>query len=209
MQTSLLIEMLAARQGGSGNPGVAEMMARLRGGSETMQDMLSRLTQSNPALAAVLQQLGTGAAARPAAVIDGESIEIGGGAPARDTETGDALTAELAAGVATSLPMTSDMMQEENARHLAEIEVLRERLDRCAAALGACGVCWGMDPSCRACRGRGRPGFALPDDALFDELVLPAVRILKIHRARATPVAPLQSQPGEHPVPGALTRHST
>jgi hypothetical protein len=49
----------------------------------------------------------------------------------------------------------------------------------------------------------------MPDEVLFHELVLPAVRILKIHRARATHVAPSQSQPGEHLVPGALARHST
>jgi hypothetical protein len=208
MQTSLLIEMLAARQGASGNPAVAEMIARLRGGGDAagpqaMQDMLSRLGQNNPALATLLQQLGAGSATRPAAVIDGESVALG------ETSAEDSTTAEVVAGVEASLELTSNMMQEETARHLAEIEMLRERLDRCAAALGACGVCWGLDPSCRACRGRGRPGFALPDDALFDELVLPAVRILKIHRARVTHVAPSQSQSGERPVPGALTRHST
>jgi hypothetical protein len=203
MQTSLLFELLAARQGGSGNPMVAEMMARLRGGDaaagpQGMQDMLSRLGQTNPALASILQQLG---ASRSAAVIEGESVEV----DAAEAEDSTAAAAELAA----SIDMTSNLVQEETARQLAEIEMLRERLDRCAAALGACGVCWGTDPGCRACRGRGRPGFALPDESLFGELVLPAVRIVKIHRARATHVAPSQSQPGEHPVPGAFARHST
>jgi len=61
----------------------------------------------------------------------------------------------------------------------AELKAHRERVDRLAWALGACCLCWGMDTECRICRGRGRPGFALPDEELFGELVLPAVRALR------------------------------
>jgi len=38
-----------------------------------------------------------------------------------------------------------------------------EKLAELAAALGACGLCWGEDELCPSCRGRGRPGMVRPD----------------------------------------------
>jgi hypothetical protein len=49
-------------------------------------------------------------------------------------------------------------------------------LDDIADALGACDVCWGSDERCRECRGRGTPGWRMPDEELFAELVAPAVK---------------------------------
>lgn len=57
-----------------------------------------------------------------------------------------------------------------------ELADLREVNDTVAAALGACRVCWGGDPGCPACAGQGRAGWRAPDRALFQELVVPAVR---------------------------------
>jgi hypothetical protein len=57
-----------------------------------------------------------------------------------------------------------------------ELADLREANDTLASALGACSVCWGGNRDCASCGGRGRPGYALPDLALFKELVAPAVR---------------------------------
>ncbi|WP_380785938.1 hypothetical protein [Sphingomonas sp. R86521] len=37
------------------------------------------------------------------------------------------------------------------------------RLGRLAAALGACGLCWGDDDLCPGCRGRGGVGMVRPD----------------------------------------------
>lgn len=37
------------------------------------------------------------------------------------------------------------------------------RMSELAAALGACGLCWGEDSTCLGCRGRGRPGMIRPD----------------------------------------------
>jgi hypothetical protein len=59
-----------------------------------------------------------------------------------------------------------------------EIEQLRARNDKLAAALGACHLCFGDDLSCPECTGRGRPGGAMPDRVLFAALVTPAVRRL-------------------------------
>ena len=40
----------------------------------------------------------------------------------------------------------------------AELAETQDRLSDIAAALGACGLCWGEDDTCPSCRGRGRPG---------------------------------------------------
>ena len=37
------------------------------------------------------------------------------------------------------------------------------RLAELAAALGACGLCWGDNDQCPGCRGRGRAGMVRPD----------------------------------------------
>jgi hypothetical protein len=66
----------------------------------------------------------------------------------------------------------------------AEVKELRSRCDDLASALGACPLCWGNDPECRACRGRGHPGYSVPDRKLFVEFVLPAVRMLKAQEAK-------------------------
>ena len=60
-------------------------------------------------------------------------------------------------------------------RLYAELEVLRRRNELVARALGACRRCFGEDELCPVCRGRGRPGGRAPDEALFAELVAPAV----------------------------------
>ncbi len=68
-----------------------------------------------------------------------------------------------------------------------ELEALREVNDTVAAALGACPECWGGDPECRTCAGEGAAGALDPDERLFAELVLPAVRRVRENR-RARPV---------------------
>jgi hypothetical protein len=57
-----------------------------------------------------------------------------------------------------------------------ELDDLRDRNERFAAALGACYRCWGEDRNCGLCRGRGRPGSRALDQESFDELVVPALR---------------------------------
>lgn len=58
-----------------------------------------------------------------------------------------------------------------------ELEVELEAADRfedeIALALGACPACWGADTTCRSCRGRGLPGFMVPDEGLFQQFVQP------------------------------------
>ena len=69
-----------------------------------------------------------------------------------------------------------------------ELDALREVNDTVAAALGACPTCWGGDPDCRTCAGDGAAGALDPDERLFTELVLPAVRrVRENRRARSEP----------------------
>ncbi len=69
-----------------------------------------------------------------------------------------------------------------------ETEELNEALsamirfaEELAHAVGACSFCWGEDPSCRACRGRGKPGVFEPDPVLFEKYVHPAYRRSKVN----------------------------
>jgi hypothetical protein len=68
-------------------------------------------------------------------------------------------------------------------RRLMELELEVDRLqeinETLAAALGACPVCWGDDPGCGVCHGRGGPGSLRPDRELFERLVTPAQRRLR------------------------------
>lgn len=57
--------------------------------------------------------------------------------------------------------------------HLNDLEAFEEDM---AHALGACIYCWGEDPGCRTCRGKGKPGALEPDEELFNRWVVPAVR---------------------------------
>lgn len=57
------------------------------------------------------------------------------------------------------------------ARQLHESNLAaNNRLGLLAAALGACGLCWGEDDNCPGCRGRGSVGMIRPDPALRAEL---------------------------------------
>jgi hypothetical protein len=66
----------------------------------------------------------------------------------------------------------------------AELQDLREANDTMAAALGACHLCWGGNEECTNCHGQGHTGYRPPDPALFNQLVLPAVR--RVYGARKT-----------------------
>jgi hypothetical protein len=57
-----------------------------------------------------------------------------------------------------------------------ELDELRERQDRLAAALGACAECWGEDLECEVCGGTGTPGAFVPDPRLYRAIVSPVCR---------------------------------
>jgi len=81
----------------------------------------------------------------------------------------------------------------------AELEMLRERNDALAAALGACFVCFGNDPGCQECGGRGVPGSRPPEPAAYREFVLPAM-----HRVWMMQAGPTGRPPRKPPLPIAV-----
>lgn len=78
--------------------------------------------------------------------------------------------------IESSTVATDDLEQE-----LAD---LRNVNDNLAAALGACGACWGGDENCEECDGGGEVGCYQPDRELYRELVAPAVRRVNANRAK-------------------------
>jgi hypothetical protein len=85
-------------------------------------------------------------------------------------------TRSAADGEARDAHPVSDHVSDRVSELMREVADLREVNDTVAAALGACSACWGGDPSCPSCAGRGRAGSRHPDPALFRELVVPAIR---------------------------------
>jgi hypothetical protein len=80
-------------------------------------------------------------------------------------------------------------------------EALVDRDLLLAAALGACD-CWGEDPGCPTCGGRGTPGWMPPDPELYADYVEPAVR----RTTQDEPPAdgggtPITTDPGPDPGP--------
>jgi hypothetical protein len=178
MNASALFDMLSAQAAAQDNAPAMDMLARLRAGGPqpTTEELIGQIQQTNPMLGLLAQQMAQRIPTRPPAdVIDVEPS---------DPEANAA--AEAAARAAAEAAAVS-----HRAEQLAgELEWLRERLDLLADALGACGLCWGEDAQCRACHGRGGPGYALPDESLFDELVGPAVRMLRANQTGAPGRAP-------------------
>lgn len=81
----------------------------------------------------------------------------------------DALIAELSGRLDAAETRLTKMTGIARQLHEAG-RIAARRLTDLAAALGACGLCWGEDPSCRGCRGRGRPGMVRPDQAMRAQL---------------------------------------
>ena len=175
----LLMQMLAAR-GGAANPMVADLLARMNstgpGGCPNVEELLAQQAATNPMAAMLAKQFAAQKAAREAIdqsrVIDMEATPT----PAEEEE------AAAAAMEARSRELNE--LREKMNMMLTELELLRQRNDTLAAAVGACCLCWGQNIDCRSCRGRGGPGFCIPDESLFEEFVLPAVRTLRAQKAK-------------------------
>ncbi|HEY7208681.1 MAG TPA: hypothetical protein VH477_00295 [Bryobacteraceae bacterium] len=57
----------------------------------------------------------------------------------------------------------------------SQLAAAEQMLSDIANVFGACELCWGEDPSCPRCRGRGRPGNAIPIEADLLRWVEPAL----------------------------------
>ena len=168
----VLFQLIAARAGSCNNPEIASMLGRLNGtsgpnGDADPQELLSQLANGNPLLGALGKHF----------------AEVRNKVPVIDVEP-EAENVEASEGRSEA---ALDALQKELADLSSEAAALRERNDLLATALGACCLCWGENSTCRACRGRGRPGFAVPDDAAFLQIVLPAVRTMRAQRTKSAP----------------------
>lgn len=138
-----------------------DAMAAMAAGTDPavmMQQMMADAAASDPKMAMLAQWMASSHPAPPAAD-DDDALEV-----AR-------LNARLEQADARILAMKRDGRRLLDAYHAC-----RDRLGLLAAALGACGLCWGDDDNCPSCRGRGRPGMVRPDPELRARLLGPPRR---------------------------------
>jgi hypothetical protein len=173
----LLMQMITARAGG--NPALADMLARMRSSDPNsrlnIEELLAQQAKTNPMAAMfakhMAEQKAIASARENLPVIDVEASEV------------DAEVEEIQEQGENSAAELSELRQYMKGM-FAEIKLLRERNDALAAAVGACCLCWGQNLECRSCRGRGGPGFCMPDESLFEEFVLPAIQTLRAQKAK-------------------------
>ena len=151
-----------------GGPDPSALMGAI--GGDPMSLLLSQLGSSNPQAAMMVRLMEEQQRARAAAQAEEDQ--------------------EAAAEAAAERERDFNELRETVERACADLDVLRERNALIADALGACPLCFGADPICEQCQGRGRPGGRPPDPAGFRNLILPAVR-----RARAIDARRLQLHP--------------
>ena len=140
----------------------------------SMDDFLSDYARKNPDLAWVTQML---AAQRQRSVTVTDLPDV------------DALRSEIDA-LRSDLAQTqarADKLSRYARRLSDELEDAHVMLGDLAAAFGACGLCWGADPRCRSCRGRGKPGRFAPDPELRARFFVEPVALPEASRA-STPL---------------------
>ncbi|MBF2000369.1 MAG: hypothetical protein IGS38_06580 [Synechococcales cyanobacterium M58_A2018_015] len=118
-----------------------------------------------------------------------------------DSETGDDTLSRRSRAIQRLRTRFAKMQRqiEDLQQQLEEMEV---RNDELAAALGACYLCWGEDPECPECQGKGQPGSIEPEWELFREWVLPAIKAVQVARSQrwkrqGHTVQPIQPQTEE------------
>lgn len=143
-------------------PAAAPDPAALMGaiGGDPMSLLMSQLTNNNPQAAMMIRMMEERERNRAAEQAEEEQAAAAEAAAERERDFNE--------------------LRETVERACSELDVLRERNDILADALGACAQCFGADPLCETCHGRGAPGGRAPDPAGFRNFILPAVR-----RARA------------------------
>jgi hypothetical protein len=182
---NLLLEMLAAHASSSGNPAVDDLVARMRGSSGVspnlnVRELISQQARNNPLVGVLAKHF---AESRAHEALHSDNRAVIDVEPEEEVRPEGPVSQKGSAGRVNDSSQSAEDMS-------AELKMLRERSDLLASALGACCLCWGHDPRCRICRGRGRPGFSGPDEALVEEFVLPAVRMLRAQRAKVSGSSP-------------------
>ncbi|MFV0645740.1 MAG: hypothetical protein ACK5NN_14820 [Sphingomonadaceae bacterium] len=116
-------------------------------------EAMEQLAARNPQMAMLVQMMQQQQAAFAAPEMAPE-VDV--------TDDRDALIVELGERLDSTEERLQRMTRIARNLHTAQQQSL-ERLGDLAAALGACGLCWGEDDQCPACRGQGQPGMIRPD----------------------------------------------
>jgi hypothetical protein len=174
-----LLEMLATNAGPNGTALLGALRSNSNGNqSPTMQELLAQIGSSNPTASLIIKYLA-----------DQRAKEQSEEQPIRDVtpelvqeSSQDVRLQDNDLGHLEDSSAALSELREQVESLFAELKQVRERNDALACALGACCLCWGDDSECRVCRGRGRPGFSIPEPGRFEEYVLPAIRMLQTRK---------------------------
>ena len=172
-----LLEAIQAQPDASANPVLQSLLSQGdpsigNGALPSMQDLLGQLESTNPTAGLITKYL----IARQEAENQARSVEEAEAEALREAEAQQS-TIEQSERLARILQRLEEIKDLR-----LEVEELRERTEAFAAAVGACCLCWGEDPTCPVCRGNGCPGFAIPDTQLFAQWVMPALYHLKAQK---------------------------
>ncbi len=137
-------------------PALLQEMLGVTGEKPSMQSLLARVGETNPRLAPVVNYLARRQAER------------------QEQQANEAT--EITVEEVTNQRESLEKLKSTIKRLYDELQMLRGRNDALAAALGACYLCWGDDPTCPFCSGIGVPAWRPVDDAFFEQWILPAAR---------------------------------
>lgn len=157
------------------NPVRAMLLARLAGDevpapsmpTASPMEMLLSAIESDPDASDVAEALRR-RAARERATRESDSLLDPGSEPVDPSPTTVEHRGEGAADAAEVLAVIQGLH--------AELTAARDLLSQLGAALGACARCFGHDPACAVCHGRGVPGARAPDPAGFAAFIRPVLR---------------------------------
>jgi len=172
IEEAIVVEGNDAAASATGNPNSA--------GSTDPATLIKAITSSPDPMSLLLSQLQTQGSSNPTSALLATLLQMrkpteAGCPPAEDPDQ-----AEREAQAQQERERSFQELNGTVSRLYGELDVLRKRNDELAAAIGACFLCFGSDPLCPECVGRGRPGSKLPDVSAYRKYVLPA-----IHRAQS------------------------
>ncbi len=144
-------------------------------GSTDPATLIKAITSSSDPMSMLLTQLQAQGPSNPTAALLATLLQSRKPAEAASVPAEDSDVAEQAQAQ-QERERSFQELKETVSRLYSELDALRKRNDELAAAVGACFLCFGTDPLCPECAGRGRPGSKLPDSGAYRKYVLPALR---------------------------------
>jgi len=152
-------------------------------GSTDPATLIKAIASSSDPMSLLLSQLQAQGSSNPTAALLASLLQMRKPAEAAPLPAQDPDVAERDAEAPLERERSFQELNETVSRVWAELEVLRKRNDELAAAIGACFLCFGSDPLCPECAGRGRPGSKFPEANAYRKYVWPALRRTQGDRA--------------------------